>query len=560
MAGKALSHVAVIADKAALTLRAIVLRTARSPLKPLWRGLYAAIARGVALVVAPRRARASVYLTGSLASGEPLYGLSDIDLVTVAADEGESRRVRRRYEALCRALPPLRGLIPHFRTYDARGLASILTGSYLVNGLADGRAVFLGADAIGDGALLLERPGLHGTSQWRRVRGRLRISQPPNPQSRTQVGWLELYHRWRHTVRACGKGVDLHRPTLAVGLVAEAARIWLWLARGERHDGKWAALERALSVMDAEEEGLRYALDVHRKLHRRPAVEIERLLACFVSISSAIASRVDEAELATGTTRVQLVGVEGGDAADVPLLDWRALALPVLDQQSVPGLMEVVEERLVQVHADPGDPAALMAAASGAGAGRVPALRRGSLLVEPTLDVWGRGRLRLVQCRATDPVSAALLDGSAHAVFPAVSGWSARDWARRAVAEHRAWLSAGRNQSPDPHRWIGARHASHARHWGPATLGLLLSAARCAVFLDSVEEGRPSLPLRFTDLPPALAATDPRLGADAAEACAALGDSRREGRPPPPELMRNLRRRVESLPVYAAIAERGFAA
>jgi hypothetical protein len=289
-------------------------------------------------------------------------------------------------------------------------------------------------------------------------------------------------------------------------------------------------------------------------------VEIERLLACFVSISSAIASRVDEAELATGTTRVQLVGVEGGDAADVPLLDWRALALPVLDQKSVPGLMEVVEERLVQVHADPGDPAALMAAASGAGAGRVPALRRGSLLVEPTLDVWGRGRLRLVQCRATDPVSAALLDGSAHAVFPAVSGWSARDWARRAVAEHRAWLSAGRNQSPDPHRWIGARHASHARHWGPATLGLLLSAARCAVFLDSVEEGRPSLPLRFTDLPPALAATDPQLGADAAEACAALGDSRREGRPPPPELMRNLRRRVESLPVYAAIAERGFAA
>ena len=77
MAGKALSHVAVIADKAALTLRAIVLRTARSPLKPLWRGLYAAIARGVALVVAPRRTRASVYLTGSLASGEPLYGLSD---------------------------------------------------------------------------------------------------------------------------------------------------------------------------------------------------------------------------------------------------------------------------------------------------------------------------------------------------------------------------------------------------------------------------------------------------------------------------------------------------
>jgi hypothetical protein len=79
VANKALSRVAVIADKAALTLRAIVLRTARSLLKSLWRGLYAAIARGVALVVAPRRTRASVYLTGSLASGEPLQTARALD-------------------------------------------------------------------------------------------------------------------------------------------------------------------------------------------------------------------------------------------------------------------------------------------------------------------------------------------------------------------------------------------------------------------------------------------------------------------------------------------------
>ena len=52
----------------------------------------------------------------------------------------------------------------------------------------------------------------------------------------------------------------------------------------------------------------------------------------------------------------------------------------------------------------------------------MPALRHGSLLIEPTFDVWGHGRLRLVQCRASDPVSAALLDGSAYAAFPAVSG------------------------------------------------------------------------------------------------------------------------------------------
>ena len=77
-----------------------------------------AVRRGRACRRADRGAsphwRTNVYLRGSLASGEPLYGLSDIDLVAVAADESESRRVRRRFEALCRALPPLRGLMPHF--------------------------------------------------------------------------------------------------------------------------------------------------------------------------------------------------------------------------------------------------------------------------------------------------------------------------------------------------------------------------------------------------------------------------------------------------------------
>ena len=162
-----------------------MLRTARSPLKPLWAGLYAVIARVVALIVAPRRTRTNVYLSGSVASGEPLYGLSDIDLVAVAGDEGEARRVRRRYEALCRALPPLRGLIPHFWTYDARGLARILAGSYLVNGLSDGRAVFLAADAVGEEGGLLERPGLYGAPDWRRLRGGIRVARPPDPQTRT---------------------------------------------------------------------------------------------------------------------------------------------------------------------------------------------------------------------------------------------------------------------------------------------------------------------------------------------------------------------------------------
>jgi Nucleotidyltransferase domain len=537
----------LIGQKTALALQRVMLRTARSPLKPLWAGLYALTARVVALIVAPRRARTNIYLTGSLAFGEPLYGLSDIDLVAVSTDETESRRVRRRYEALCRIVSPLGGLIPHFWTYDARSLARVFAGSYLVNGLAEGRAVFLGPDAVGDGAGLLLRPGLHGAPEWRRLRGRFRVVPIPTVQGRLHAAWLELRHRWRYALWACGEEDDVQRAALAVGLVADAARIWLWLAHGERHDGKKAPLKRALRLLPGEEDGLRYALDVHQAMHRSPVVAVEELLPCFVRISADVAGLVDEAAIRAGTTRVHLLRPEVGprSADDIALLDWTALALPRLD----PGLTDVVEERLVFVDDDPTDPAALIAAAGRGEIDRVPALRHGSLLIEPTHEVWGYGRLRLVQCRASDPVSATLLNGTDHAAFPELPGWSARDGARRAVAEHRAWLIAAPNSPQGPHKWMGPRPASVST--GSATLGLLLSAARSAVFLESIEEGSPTLPVRLSDVPAALAARDPGLGDDAAEAFAALDASRRELVSPPPGLVEHFRVRVESLPAYA---------
>jgi hypothetical protein len=294
---------------------------------------------------------------------------------------------------------------------------------------------------------------------------------------------------------------------------------------------------------------------VHQAMHRSPAVAVEELLPCFVRISAAVAGLVDDAAIRAGATRVHLLRPEVGarSAEDIALLDWTALALPRLD----PGLTDVVEERLVLVHEDPTDPAALMAAAGRGEIDRVPALWHGSLLIEPTSDVWGYGRLRLVQCRASDPVSAALLDGADHAAFPELPGWSARDWARRAVAEHRAWLFAAPNQRPGPHRWMGPRPASVST--GPATLGLLLSAARSAVFLESIEEGTPTLPLRLSDVPAALDARAPGQGDDAAEAFAALDASRRELVSPPPRLVGHFRERVESLPSYASARERRLA-
>ena len=524
----------MILEKSALALRSLMLRTARSPLKPLWSGLYGAVARGVAVIVAPRRTQASVYLTGSLAGGEPVHGVSDIDLVAVAADAGEARRVRRRFDGLSRALPPLRRLVPHFFTYDERGLARALAGPYPVNGLDDGREALVGPGAPADEAGLLERPGLYGTLEWRRLRGSRDVPSPPAGDGRVLAAWLELQYRWRWGLYACATPANVTRP--ALGLVVEAARIWLWLARGERHDGRRAPLERALRVMDTEEEGLRHALEVHRELHRSPRLDFGLLFRTFTSLSGAIARLVDDAARDAGATEVALLGAANGGG--VPMADWRALALPELDWSSPEG-PRLVEERLEPQAGDPGEPAVVLAAAERDAVGRVPAMRTGSLLVEPTLDPWGRGRLRTVQCPASDPVSFALLDGRAHAAFPDLPGWSARDWAGRAVAEHRAWLAAGRDAIPSAGGWIGARPAAVSD--GPATVGMLLCAARAALLLESFESGRPALPLTLADVIEALAARAPGVGADAAEARTA----------PSPAVVERLRRQVESLPPYA---------
>jgi hypothetical protein len=474
-----------------------------------------------------------VYVTGSLAGGELVPGVSDIDLVAVAADAGEARRVRRRFGALTRVLPPLRQLIPHFFTYEARDLARALAGPYPVNGLDEGREALVGPNAPADEAGLLERPGLYEPPKWRRLRGSHDMPRPPAGDRRLLAAWLELQYRWRWGLYACATSADIKRPGL--GLVVEAARIWLWLAHGERHDGRRAPLERALRVMDEEQEGLRHALEVDRELHGSPQLDFGLLFRTFASLSGAIARLVDDAARDAGATEVALLGAAKGGG--VPMADWRALALPELDWSSPEGA-RLVEERLEPAAGDPGDPAAVLAAAKRDARGRVPAIRAGSLLVEPTLDPWGRGRLRTVQCPASDPVSFALLDGRPHAAFPELPGWSARDWAGRAVAEHRAWLAAGRGAIPSAGDWIAKRPG--VMWGGPATVGLLLCAARAALLLESFESGRPVLQLTLADVVAELEARTPGVGADVTEA--------RTG--PSPAVVERLRRQVESLPAY----------
>ena len=77
------------------------------------------------------------------------------------------------------------------------------------------------------------------------------------------------------------------------------------------------------------------------------------------------------------------------------------------------------------------------------------------------------GRMRMLQAWFTDPVSFAVLSGSTVAVFPSARGWCASDWARRAVAERRAWLHAGGSEQATPSGWTSrpdALEATRARH------------------------------------------------------------------------------------------------
>ncbi len=204
-----------------------------------------------------------------------------------------------------------------------------------------------------------------------------------------------------------------------------------------------------------------------------------------------IAGRLSAAAARVAEMRVRIEGAETDTAALpgeahgiqhalVPLADWRACVVP-----------ESPDEVLALRAGSPDDPEEVAQAAVEARAWLHPALRRGALIVLPTSLAWSWGRLRAVQCPQTDPVSFALLDGSNVARFPELSGWSALDRARRAVAEHRSWLGAPADPDARPPGWIDA--APDSSEPSLRALGMLFTAARAALFLQSLEAGDPSL-------------------------------------------------------------------
>src|SRR5688572_32987478 len=106
-------------DKLAELLSRAILRTGASPLRPLWWLLHAGVMSAIAAIMRRKRSDSAVYLKGSFAVGDPVYGISDIDMILVVPDHprwpGENReRARRRWARLRRAISPLRDLVQHF--------------------------------------------------------------------------------------------------------------------------------------------------------------------------------------------------------------------------------------------------------------------------------------------------------------------------------------------------------------------------------------------------------------------------------------------------------------
>jgi predicted nucleotidyltransferase len=528
----------------------VLLRTARTPLARVWAPAYRVIARVWAAFLVRGERGAAAYARGSVGADDLVPGLSDIDVAVVLSPDRGGRGVARervtgRWTRLLRAFRPTDLLLDYPLVYEEDELREVAGATALTYGLdepGERRAAYNGDGVSEDRIRLLERPGLYGaTDDWRLLTGPDR--RPPEPardaQLRRIAAWLELLSWWRWVFSVCVDPSGPRTADLCVKLVAEPARIWLWLAHGERAGGRSDVLHRALRRMPEEAEPFRRALELRRSLPDSPEPPLAEVLPVLVRLSARIAGLIAAEVEEHGATEVRLAGpdpdelvlpqggwrpcdalVGGREPRLLALCDWRSLACPTLP-----------DECFAPLPGDPGDPAVLGAAAASQLASPYPALRAGGLMVFPGLR-WGT-QLRAVKCSVTDPVSFALADGIPVARFPNVAGWSAHDTARRAVAEHRAWLRV----EPDAEG---------------STLAMLLTAARAGLFLDSVEDGgAPELPLTVTETARRLAARSAGAQTVAEEGLERYREFAVDRTRPPAGTLAAMRKLVLALPAYA---------
>lgn len=554
----------------------LALRTGSGPLRPLWFLVYRIVIWGVAGWVTLGCRGCRVYLKGGFGFGEPVYGLSDVDAIVVTDDtDGPEARLRARVEERWRRLtvrlPPLIELFQLW-IYERDALGSLDADSYLTFALrasahgSGDRTAFFGNRRRWDPMAVLERPGLGGPRRdWRRLGSRRRTPPPVSePSSREIFAWLELGHLWAYAFALSADRTKASAAYTCQKLIADSARTWLWLRFGEQTFTRGDALSLALRRMPDEEEALLHAIELGRRLPRRPPPPLEEVLPFLARTSSKVACELASRATGVGVTSVKL-SWDGADelvlsdrvaeqthaleaagaacGALLPLADWRARA--------VPGMLDLA---LLPVDGHPRDAAVLSRLALVSDEDFFPALRADGLLVMPTTEIWHRGRLRRIECSVSDPVSIALLDGRPFASFPNLPGWSAQDSATRALAEHRGWLSL-----------LPSERAGELPYWmsppyHPELVDLcgLFSAARAALFAESLRAGPPELPLTAAAITRGMAEYGPAARTAAQAGYEALTTCRRRLEPPDARTIETLRNAVVSLPPYAAAVSSGL--
>ena len=159
--------------------RRVILRTGRGALRPLWESAYALLIRSGASHLRRGGAEGAVYVHGSFGGGEPVLGISDVDLALVARSAEGQAGATQRWARLCGRVPWLPRLV-YATAYDEPELADAVADTVLTSGLLRGatgdagldRSLFHDGGRANPKMSLRLRPGLYGPlDDWRLVAG-----------------------------------------------------------------------------------------------------------------------------------------------------------------------------------------------------------------------------------------------------------------------------------------------------------------------------------------------------------------------------------------------------
>lgn len=453
------------------TLRRVSLavwsRLPRFVLASVYRATMAVTARGLL------GEGVSIFVRGGLARGNPVFGLSDIDLIALLdedAPDGAEQALHERWERL-QAWVPTVGFLVDLEVIHVHDVKLAATGPSRQAGLTTGTAVHFSRPAAP--LEMYARPGVERlASEWRLLRGvdRLPDLAPWDTYRAQQAAWLELQHWWRYAPSLVLRAGEPRISYRALRLVTEPARAWLYQATGDHIQDRAALLTRVRAEADARgllTDATHHAIELAERLNRDPAnggaVDPDTVVTWLAHVSAWTADEISAQLRAHSTTHVELVD-HGVPTSGHHLVDWRAVVVP-----------PSASATFVVGRGDACSAEAVAAAAVAYEPGAYVALRHGPILVKPVSGSWAGALWRTLHFSISDPVSFSQIDGVGRAAFVDAPGWSIEDQALRAVNEHRAFLAAAGD------------------HWSKLGVHRLLTAVRAGVLADSLREGMPRL-------------------------------------------------------------------